>query len=139
MMTLPQIIKKTPRQRIEAAHYVKLLQIKRGYNEDGLGFIAAQTYSTHEWNPSLHSWVRSRNRPKYISVVLFLDNKLHCKVSCSCPDFTYSGAEYILNKRGAADIEFSNGEAPSIKNPGMRPMCCKHIVRMYLSIKDKIK
>lgn len=138
MMTLPQIIRRTPRQRIEAAKYVKLLNIKKGYNEQGHGFIAAQTYSTHVWSPATYSWVRSRDRSKYISVVVFVDNSLHCKVSCSCPDFTFR-SEVALAEQGAADIEYSNGQPPTSTNPNMVPQTCKHIVRLYLSIKDKIK
>jgi len=138
MMTLSQIVKRTTRPRLEAARYVKLIRIKKGRDLDGTAFIAAQTYSTHTWSPSLHSWIRNRNSPKYISVVKFLDRKLHCQVSCSCGDFTFR-FETALNKRGAAEIEYSNGEDPVMTNPTLRPQACKHIVRLYLSIRDQIE
>ena len=139
MLTLQQIYRRTPKQRINAAKYVKMVRTRKGYNDDGTAFIAAQTYSTHEWDAALHQWITSKNRPKYISVIVFLDKKLHCKVSCSCPDFTFGGWEYSLNQRDAADIEYSNGQPPTVRNPGQTPGMCKHLVRLYLSIKDIIR
>ncbi len=139
MMTFPQIIRRTPRQRIDAAKYVKLINVKKGYNKKtGFGFIIAQAYSTHQWSPHHFRWVRNPLRFRYVTMVEFLDDKLHCRVSCSCPDFTYSGAEFVLHKKGAAEIEYSNGEAPTVRNPNMHPLCCKHLVKLYMTIKSQI-
>jgi len=138
MLTLKQIIAKTPSNRIEGARYVKPLRVQSGYNEDGQAFIAAQTYSTHEWSPTLHTWVRSQNRPKYVTMITFLDKKLHCKVSCSCADFMFR-SEFALHSKGAADIEYSDGSPPDFTNPQLRPQTCKHVVRLYFMIQDKLK
>lgn len=65
---------------------------------------------------------------KYVTHIDFL-NKKDVKVSCSCPDF-WARWEYALHKRGAADIVYSNGEPPVVRNPRMYPGCCKHLIAL---------
>lgn len=137
MLTFPQIIRKTSKLRKLNATYVKLTRLKVGYNRKGQAFIAAQSYSTHVFDPKKLKPVKSLNRTRYVTSVTFLNNKLQVRCSCSCPDFTYR-AEYALSKRGAAEIEYSNGEAPVTTNPGLVPMCCKHLVAVYEHIKEKL-
>ena len=48
------------------------------------------------------------------------------KVSCDCESFMYM-AEVALNRYGAADIIYSNGEKPRVTNPKMVPLVCKHL------------
>lgn len=137
MLTFPQIIKLGGKYRDQNARFVRLVRLKTGYTPEGFAFAACQSYSTHHINPK-GLRVVNPDRRRYVTVVKFLDAKLHCQVSCSCPDFMYT-AEYVLNKRGAAQIEYSNGEAPDIKNPAQVVMVCKHLIRLYQEIQTKLQ
>lgn len=138
MLTFPQIAKTTPNNRRLGSQYVKLLKVKTGYDDQGLAFIVAQSYSTKVWSEKQGIFVNNPNRDKYLTHVQFLDRKLHCKLSCSCPDFMYR-EEYALHKKGAADIEYSNGEPPTTTNPKQQIFMCKHLYKVYTIIKDKLK
>src|ERR1700684_1522136 len=128
MLTLPQIVRQTDKLRKERSKYVKILYTKKGYNTLGQGFIATSSYSTHLVDPNGRVYVNEQP-DKYITVVTFLDNKLHVKASCSCPDFLYR-EEWALWNRKAADIEYSNGDFPDITNSQYRPYGCKHLMAL---------
>lgn len=139
MLTLPEIIRRTPDTRKVASKYVRLEKVIKGYNDIGQAFIAAQSYSTHRFDPTIKKWKPVTSKTKYVTVVTFLNRKLQCKVSCSCGDFTYR-AEVALHRKGAADIEYSNGAPPIITNPRLRAFGCKHLVKLYeTKIKPQLK
>lgn len=48
---------------------------------------------------------------------------------CSCPSFLYNW-EVALTAVGSSNIVDSNGEKPVIRNPAMKPGCCKHQVAL---------
>lgn len=133
-LTINNLYRSTPRARKNRADYVRLAYLKKGFDKNGNPFAAARTWSSHRVLPTGRV-VRQRNRPKYVSVITFFDRRYRCRVSCSCPDFVYSGAEWVLAQFGSAVIEYGNGEAPDITNPGRRKLICKHLVALYLEIK----
>ncbi len=136
-MKFKTIIRRTPKQRIADAQYVRILAEKTGHDKQGRAFYAAQTVSTHNRLPN-GKLVRAHEKTKYVTVVSFRDSKLNVMVSCSCPDFTYRW-EVALAKKKAATIEYSNGEDPIMTNPAMVPAACKHLVAVYNKIKSKIE
>jgi hypothetical protein len=136
MLTLPQIVKKASRLRHEGAQYVRITDMKKGYDSLGRGYVASASYSTHLIN-SDGKPVRNGDPKKYVTVITFLDNKLHVLVSCSCADFTYRW-ETALHSKGAADIEYSNGDSPDTTNPTQRGACCKHLIKLYERIRPKL-
>ena len=73
---------------------------------------------------------------KYVCSVECLNDKSHVKVSCSCPDFCFSGNEFRLAQRGAADIIYGNGEPPQTK---ARAGCCKHIFMLVKELRTHKK
>ena len=121
--TLEFLVKKTPSRRKWAARYVRITRLKLAHNRKGKPFAACQSYSTHDVLPGGYV-VRRRVKTKYVTVITLLDRRHRCVISCSCPDFVFSGAEYVLNQRGSADIEYGNGDAPTTTNPGMKPLLC---------------
>ena len=137
MLTFPQIIRKGGKFREDNAEFVKIIRLKTGTTPDGYAFVACQSYSTHHLNPHGYK-VRNLVRNRYVTVVKFLDRKLHCAVSCSCDDFKYTW-ETVLHNRGASELEYSNGMAPNITNPLYRVGCCKHLVALYYKVKDRIR
>jgi hypothetical protein len=48
-------------------------------------------------------------------------------VSCSCPYFLFH-CEVALSEDESSSVLYSNGAAPSITNPSMIPVICKHII-----------
>ena len=136
MLTLHQLARKTNSLRIEGSRYVKFTDLKKGYLTNGHGYIAGSSYSTHIVGQD--GKVKVNDHPsKYVTVIEFLDTKLHVKVGCSCPDF-WARHEYALWNKGAADIEYSNGEYPEITNPTLKVSTCKHLFALYKKIQSKL-
>lgn len=129
MLTLPQIIRRTNRFRKEGAKYVRILDLKKGYNSLGQGFIASSSYSTHILGADGRPYV-NRDAHKYVTVITFLDKKLHVNVSCSCSDFKFRW-ETALSYKGAAEIEYSDGSPPDNTNPQYKTATCKHLYALW--------
>lgn len=135
-MNLYQIIKKTDARRVAGAKYVKLTNVKVGYDEDGKAYIYCKSYSTHRLNED-GQLVKNLEKRRYVTYIKFIDNKLNVIVSCSCDDFLFR-EEVALERKGAAEIYYSNGEMPTTTNPKLKPYCCKHLVALYNHIKPKL-
>lgn len=136
MLTIKQLAKRTSEDRKQRALYVKIIAMKAGRTPEGLGFVAAKTYSTHTVN-SKGELVRNPSPTRYVSMITFIDKKLHCKVSCSCDDLLFRW-EFANAEKEAGDIEYSNGEAPNTTNPELKPSLCKHIMALYTKIQPKL-
>jgi hypothetical protein len=132
MLTIYQIFRNVNRLRVINAQYVKFVKVKKGRTANGDGFIAAQVY-TDKLEFRDGTIYSKPDHLKYIAMLVFFDQALHCRVSCSCADFKFR-TSYVLNKNDAAEEDYSNGEPPNIRNPKMIPYCCKHITALYLKI-----
>ena len=142
MLTLPQIVQRTAGRRKESAKYVKIVYVKKGWDSLGRGFVACASYSTKIWSPLKQRFVKNTTGPngkprRYVTVIVFLDPRLHVISSCSCADFKYRW-EVALNHKQAAEIEYSNGELPVIRNPSMRAAQCKHLIALYWHIEPHL-
>lgn len=135
-MTLSQLAARTTMDRIERARHVKLLQTKIGHNAEGQGFIAAQTTTTRKVDPH-GRLVRVTSGSKYVTMITFVDKKLHCIVSCSCDDNLFRW-EVANTKRKASEIEYSNGENPVVTNPKLNPGLCKHLYAVFVSVRSRL-
>lgn len=60
----------------------------------------------------------------------------HVKVACDCEYFLYI-CEYALNRKGAADIKYSNGKPPTTTNPTLIPTMCVHLVKFCKVVQQK--
>jgi hypothetical protein len=60
----------------------------------------------------------------------------YLKVRCSCDRHKYMW-EAALNRVGAADIKYSNGELPYDTNPAMTPGICKHLRAVLVAVYNK--
>lgn len=136
-LTLRQIISKGGKFRELGAQYVNLTKFKTGYTPDGYAYAACQSYSTHRVTKQGYKVV-NHTRQRYITVIKFMDARLHCSLSCSCDDFKYTW-ETVLNKKGAAELEFSNGEDPSITNPFHHIGICKHLIALWWKIEPRVE
>lgn len=132
-MTIRQILKATVKSRQFSAAFVKISQVKLGRSKVTTApIIRAKSYSTHN-----HKGERKDYRPNdYVSTI-----EIHGRnvvLSCSCDDF-WAVWEVALSSRGAARIEYSNGERPLEKNPLMIPGCCKHLYALGNKLVEKNK
>jgi hypothetical protein len=57
--------------------------------------------------------------------------------SCDCEDWCWNGWEYAFAVRGAADIIYGDGSAPTTRNPSLRPAFCKHLLQLGFEIKRR--
>lgn len=122
MLTLKKIFSLTARQDLERfsrAVNVKVMNIKIGVSKStGLRRFICRTQTPEK---KALGFVLQ----KYVTTVDFKDNK-HVRISCSCPDFVFSGAEYNLAQKGAAILQYGNGQPPEAHK---QVYCCKHVVR----------
>lgn len=132
-MTMRQILKSTPKSRQFSASFVKLREVKVGRAKTTAApVIRAKSYSTHN-----HKGERKLYKPNtYVSLVEI--HSQHVVLSCSCDDF-WAVWEVALEKRGAARVEYSNGERPIERNPQMIPGCCKHLYALGTKLIEKNK
>lgn len=143
MLTMPQIYSRTDSRRKESAKYVRIIYQKRGWRkEDGRGFVACKSYSTKEWDPYRQKYVPNpRIKNRYVTVIVFLDQRLHVDASCSCADYRYRW-DYALHVKRASDLEYAqpgpNGLYPKIRNPSLKTKSCKHLVKLWETILPEI-
>lgn len=130
MLTISQLLRYTFPVAKRNSALVSLSHIRRGVNKAKQAKIIAKA-QTHDQ--------RGRAAQVYTCSCTALDAKKlftgPVKVSCSCDYFMYT-CEYALNRQGAADILYSNGEPPNDKNPTLVPSVCKHLYTMLSDIKS---
>ncbi len=136
MLTLKQFMAKTDSERKQRAKYVRITRMKTGHLKNGLGYVACQSYSTHKVDDT-GKLVRAIDPQHYVTMITFIDSKLHVHFSCSCLDLCFR-FEFSNEKKNAGIIEYSNGEAPIVTNPKMLPSLCKHGVALVERIKPKL-
>lgn len=82
---------------------------------DSYRFISANTYGSSEKRTVRMKLWGPRN------------NSAKAWVQCTCPYFLFHCEMALVGKQSSENC-FSNGEAPNITNPTLRPAICKHIV-----------
>lgn len=121
-MTLKKLLYRTTEDRKTRANYVRILEMKASHDEYGRGFVAARTYSRYKVNEQ-GRLIPNADPNHYVTQITFLDRRLHVHISCSCADnmFRWETANSYEN---AAEIEYSNGDAPNVTNPRYNPGLC---------------
>jgi len=136
MLTLKQFMTKTDEGRKQRAQYVRIVGLKTGYLKSGLGYVACKSYSTHKVNEQ-GRLVRVPNPEHHITVITFIDKKLHVHHACSCQDNLFRW-EWANTQKNASEIEYSNGEPPTTTNPRFKNSLCKHGVALVERIRPKL-
>ena len=134
-MKMDQLVKGTNAMRRANSKFVKVLNYKAGKDKEGRPTAMAKTYTPHEYNVHRHI-VDARDKKRYVSAITFIDKKLNVEVTCSCPDYVFSGAEYNNAQVGASKIRYGNGEPPDSSKPD-RPSMCKHLIALRALVKAK--
>lgn len=125
MLTLKQILSNTAKLGHErfnkAGSMVKTASLKFGRSKStGVTRALCKTWS----EKTDKGW----GTTKYVTYIDFVDDD-HVKCSCSCPDF-WATFEVALHRKGSADIFYSNGEPPNVRNPSMVAGGCKHLIKL---------
>lgn len=131
-MTISQIMAKTPLDRKQMGKASKIIGYKAKKTVNGFPMLMAKVQCLV--NSKLEA-IPAHARQSYL-VVIEVYKKGQVIVSCSCDDFKYRW-EYALNKKGAARIEYSNGEPPVERNDAEVPGMCKHLVGFTIYLRDK--
>lgn len=141
-LTIRQIMAKAGSQRKAAAAYVDITATKVKKNRDGMPMVVCKTQAktTVTKKPSGDRVTKPKAAGAantYVTTVeVYPRNQVI--VSCSCDDFKFMW-ETALNLKGAARIEYSNGQLPNEKNPKNIPGCCKHLYAVGQMLVDKGK
>ena len=136
MLTLKQFMRKTDRERHNRSAYVRIVGMKTGRFQNGLGYVASKSYSTHKVNAQ-GKMVRIPKPQHHVTVITFIDKRLHVHCACSCEDNTFRW-EFANTQKDASEIEYSNGEPPNTTNPTMRTSLCKHMVALVNKVRPKL-
>jgi hypothetical protein len=133
MLNISQLLKSTFPNFKKSAAYVDLNKIRVGTNKAGFAKIMATASSKVDANGKRKSGIQ-----QHVCAITSLDKnkgfKGPVKTSCDCEAFVYT-CEVALHNQGAADIIYSNGEAPDVKNPRMIPTLCKHLYALAQQVK----
>ena len=132
-LSIGQILKTTPRVFKDNSNNVVIRSLKKSKTRNGL-YMGVQATAK-----DVFSKPGARTRTHKCSIVT-MDAKQVAKsksvyLSCTCEAFMF-WCETALNKRGAAAIKFSNGEAPETRNPQSLPMMCKHLIALAYACKE---
>lgn len=131
-MTALQLMKFTTKSRRDNALSARIKEIKRGTLSNGSLIYKAKIMTTRT-----PAGVRKPPPPMYTYVTTVeVDKKKKCIVSCSCEDFLYF-SEWTLSKKGAARIEYSNGEPSNDRNKTQVPSGCKHVYALLTKLTEK--
>jgi hypothetical protein len=114
-VTFQSVLRGTPPNRFANAEKVKITKVRLTKKGGQLTKVVADSYT-----PGSSS--------KYESEIEFLPSK-KIKLSCSCDDFVYR-FEWVLYRKGSADLVYGNGEPPDETNPARTLGCCKHIIAL---------
>lgn len=134
MLTLRGILKGTPRYIKNNAKTTNILRVSKIKTSDGHLLVKARVQSD-----PLPGYPKN-TKPKYLVTIESLNadktskKRSSVKMSCECDFFVFYGVEYVLNSKGAAEIVFSNGKPPNIRNPGQLIFPCKHLFKLGLHV-----
>jgi hypothetical protein len=133
-LTIRQIIKAAGPTRRQASAYVDIKKTSIKKTAQGWPLVLCKTSS----NVTAQGKSKPGGSANTYVTTIAVGPKKQVIVSCSCDDFKFTW-EYALNKKGAALIEYSNGEHPEEKNPGLQAGACKHVVAVGQMLIDKGK
>lgn len=135
-MKLDQLVAKSERMRKLNSNLVKIVGYKTGFDKKGVPTAICKSYTPKEYIIG-NRIVNARDKNRYTTSIKFIDKKLNVKVSCSCPDFTFAGYEWVLAQLGAADIIYGNGDPPDVRNASHKPGLCKHLLALRKVLKQR--
>lgn len=127
-VTAIQLIKKVAKTQLLNSQYVS---IKNIYRSKSKPLIKMQTLTKIPGErPRVHV------QRIYAADINYKGPLSECpaiKIACDCGNnlFQY---EVANSYRGCSDIVYSNGDFPIETNPGLRPGCCKHVLKDLLFI-----
>lgn len=114
-VTFKDVLRGTPPNRFTGAEKVKVRKVKLTRRGTEVVKIESQCYTPG-------------SATSYDTEIELLPNK-KVKLSCSCDDFVFR-FEWVLYRKGGADLRYGNGESPDKTNPAQTLGCCKHLVAL---------
>lgn len=130
MLHLHTLMRATPANIVSNAGDVNVLGKNAWVEKDDKGEHKVFTAELLSRGPN--------KKPKHVTIKLYgsrtatgrMKRKTRHPVwlHCDCEYFLYY-CEVAVTARGSSNVITSNGKAPKIRNPRMRPYLCKHLLR----------
>jgi hypothetical protein len=131
-MSAVQILRKVGKVQLQNSKYVRIKRVQ--YNErSNLYKFTTETYDPETKQYRIHI---QRIYPADREYKGKLSECPAIKVTCSCGNYLFC-AEVALSYHNAADIIYSDGSYPIIKNPSLKPQVCKHLLKDLLFLVQK--
>ena len=137
MLTLKKMESQTPGKIFNNSKITKIISLRKGRTKIGARYVVAKTSTPDLYYGKAPVYDTSilvlKRKPCAVKVPLknLRISQAYVKVACSCPYFTFWGCEVPLYKSDAADIFYSNGKDPNIRNPAQRRWVCKHLLVLF--------
>lgn len=133
-MSMAQILGYAPHEPdVRNARQVSIKRLNAGRLRDGQSSFFTSTTETNMpgEQPRLHSQTMKARDPAYRGPLSSCPNIL---VSCDCERHCFVW-EYALWSHGAAEIIYCNGQPPLETNANLIPACCKHLIRVMVTMR----
>ena len=131
-LSIIQLLRKVGKTQILNSKYVRIKRVQFN-QEKNLFKIETQTYDPETKQYRTHI---QRIYPADRSYKGKLSDCPRIKVACNCGNYLFC-AEVALSYHNAADIIYSDGSYPIIKNPSLKPQVCKHLLKDLLFLVQK--
>ncbi len=130
MLTAKQILQVSPLSRHKKAAQVAIRAIKvRRSIPDDMPMVLAKTQSTQKMKGGVPGKLLPDTKTNLYVTSIEVYPKGHLICACSCDDWKFTW-EVAMAKRGAARVEYSNGELPTTRNPSKEPGACGHLIAL---------
>ena len=125
-ITAIQFVKKVAKTQLTNSRYVSIRSAQLHKTKP----LIKTTTLTREpgQKPRIHTQRIYASDPNYVGK---LSECPSLRVTCTCANLVTQW-EVSLALHNAADIIYSDGSYPIIKNPNLRPGCCKHIFKVLM-------
>ena len=123
-----QFVRKVAKTQLANSQYVALRRVQRHKTKPLIKFQTITRMPNEQ--PRIHVQRIYAADPNYVGP---LSKCPAIKVACTCGNNLFQW-EVANAYRGGSDIIYSNGDFPIEKNPGLRPGCCKHVLKCLLFI-----
>ena len=131
-LSIIQLLRKVGKTQILNSKYVRIKRVQFN-QEKNLFKIETQTYDPETKQYRTHI---QRIYPADRSYKGKLSDCPRIKVACNC-GFHLFFSEVSLAYQNAADIIYSDGSYPIVRNPSLKPWVCKHILKDFLFLVQK--
>jgi len=125
-LTAVQLIKKVAKTQLANSSYVQIKSVQKHKTKPLIKFTTITREPGQQ--PRMHTQRIYASDPNYVGPLYLCPS---IRIACDCGNNLFQW-EVANVYRGVSDVIYSNGDFPIVTNPGLRPGCCKHILKCLL-------